>query len=477
MRALGLLALVLATSSLSLACSSGEETRSGAGGGSGVMPGPAEWNRDVTPPSDDEASQKRASCGYRAGDLPAETQGASRPNGRDIPIDHILVLMQENRSFDHYFQKLPEAGMTDVEVAPASFTNPDLDGNPVAPTRDEQYCFVDTNHDWDGVHQQINGGKMDGFFVTNEGWHEKPAHGTLDMLSGARALTYYEEADLPFYYALAKEFALADHYFCSVPGPTWPNRMYLYAASSFGEAQNNLPNFDKTLVDYLEKREIDWKIYADGTPGFAMFVTEFIDYKEDHLRPTSEYFADAAAGTLPQFAFIDPKLGAEAYGQNDEHPPAVAMVGENFTATVIDALTKSPAWSRSALFLTYDEHGGLYDHVPPPKACPPDDHAPELPKGSEPAAFDQLGVRVPMMVISPYAKKRYVSHDVYDHTSIVRFVEARFVMPALTNRDANAEAPWDMFDFDNPPHATAPSLPVPAVDQAKVDACAAIYEP
>jgi phospholipase C len=138
---------------------------------------------------------------------------------------------------------------------------------------------------------------------------------------------------------------------------------------------------------------------------------------------------------------------------------------------------KSPQWSRSALFLNYDEHGGLYDHVPPPDACPPDDLAiPNNPGEPEPV-FDAYGIRVPFIVVSPYAKQHHVSHRVYDHTSILRFVEARFVMPALTNRDANAEAPWDMFDFASPAFADPPALTMPTPNQTKLDACKAIFDP
>lgn len=440
------------------------------------LPGPTEWNRDVTPPDDAAAQEQRESCGYKAGMLPAETQGASRPSGKEIPVEHVLVMMMENRSFDHYFQKLPEYGQPDVEVAPADFSNPGVDGQPVPIFHDTSYCFVDTNHGWAGVHQQVGGGKMDGFVVTNDGNHEVPVNGTLDMLSGARAMGYHDATDLPFYYWLANEFSIADHYHASVLGPTFPNRMYLYAASSFGNTYNTIAEAENTLPDYLEKREIDWKIYATGTPGFGIFVSTHLKYADEHLRSIDDYFADAAAGTLPQFAFIDPNIGREAVDNDDEHPPAVGPIGERLVATVIDALTKSPNWEKSALFLTYDEHGGLYDHVVPPKACPPDDSPLKIKAGDPEVDFDQLGIRVPMMVVSPYAKKHFVSHHVYDHTSIVRFVEARFVMPALSNRDANAEAPWEMFDFDNPPHLEPPTVQIPEVDQAKVDACKAIFE-
>lgn len=463
------------TAALALGCTSTDDS-SGAPTTTTQLPGPAEWNRKVTPPSDSDAQTKRAACGYKAGDLPAETQGESHPNGKDIPIDHVLVLMMENRSFDHYFQKLPEYGQPDVDVAPPDYTNPDADGNPVAPFHDKQYCFVDTNHEWTGTHRQINGGKMDGFYMSNDGFHELPAHGKLEMLSGKRAMGYYDHTDLPFYYWLANEFSIANRYFCSVPGPTWPNRMFLYAATSFGLTKNTFPEADKTLPDYLEERKIDWKIYSSGTPGYAVFVSKFLDFKEAHLRTIDDYFADAAAGKLPQFAFVDPGLGVADYNHDDEHPPAIAQIGEAFSARIIDALTKSPNWARSALFLTYDEHGGLYDHVPPPSACKPDDLPVKIGPDDAKGEFDMLGVRVPMMVISPFAKKHHVSQRTYDHTSIVRFIEAKFVLPALTNRDANAEAPWDMFDFENPPHATPPAITIPTVDQARLEDCAKIFE-
>ncbi|UQA60085.1 phospholipase C [Polyangium aurulentum] len=440
-------------------------------------PGPAEWNRDVEEPTDAEAETKRAACEYKSGALPAETQGESRPSGDEIPIDHIVVMMMENRSFDHYFQKLPEYGQPDVEVAPEGFTNPGPDQVPVEPFRDTQLCFVDTNHEWTGTHTQINGGKMDGFVTTNEGWHEMPAHGSLDMLSGKRAMTYYTADDLPFYYWLANEFAIADHYHASVPGPTWPNRMFLYGAGSFGAVHNVFVEPDKLLFDYLDLRQISWKIYVSTTAGAAIFALKYLDYSEaGHVTTIDDYFKDAAAGTLPQVAFVDPGIAREGYAQNDEHPPAIAMLGENFSATVVDALTKSPNWDRSALFITYDEHGGLFDHVVPPPACAPDDIDPKLEKDDTVAKFDQLGVRVPLIVVSPYAKKHFVGHRTYDHTSIVRFIEARFTMPALTNRDANAEAPWEMFDFENPPHADPPAITIPKIDQTKLDACKAIFE-
>lgn len=476
MRSTPLLRLVALSSLLLAACDGAPVESTTPETTEPPLPGPEEWNRDVTPPGDAEAAEKREACAYKAGMLPAETQGESQPNGKDIPVEHVLIMMMENRSFDHYFQKLPEYGQPDVEVAPAGFSNPGADGEPVPIFHDTEYCFVDTAHGWGAVHQQANGGKMDGFFVTSDGNHEVPVNGTLEMISGKRAMGYYDETDLPFYYWLANEFSIADHYHSSVLGPTFPNRMYLYAASSLGLTYNTIAEAENTIVDYLEQRQVDWKIYATGTPGLGIFVATHLKYAQDHLKSIDDYFADAAAGTLPQFAFIDPNIGREAPDNDDEHPPAMAPVGERLVARVVDALTKSPNWKESALFLTYDEHGGLYDHVVPPKACAPDDAPIKLEPGDPEVGFDQLGIRVPMIVVSPYAKKHFVGHRVYDHTSLVRFVEAKFVMPALSNRDANAEAPWEMFDFEDPPHLAPPSVTIPEVDPAKVDACNAIFE-
>ena len=442
---------------------------------------PPEWNRDVTPPSDDDATKNRASCVYKAGALPAETQGKSAPDGAKIPIDVIVVMMMENRSFDHYFQKLPATtGRTDVEVAPDTYGNPDVDGTLVKPFRDTQYCFVDTNHEWKGSHDSYDDGRMDGFIKANEGSGRTPPHPIPGLLRGTRAMTYYEQADLPFMYWAADQFAIADHYHCALLGPTWPNRMYLYGATSYGRTTNKLGDIKKgqmTIFDELEARRIPWRVYASATPGGAVVAGSFVKYVEEHVVPREQFVTDAAAGTLPKMVFLDPNIGAERYDQNDEHPEAIMQIGQAFIAESVKALMGGPQWSKSALFITYDEHGGLYDHVPPPQACAPDDIAPiDLAADDPVAKFDRLGVRVPLVVISPYAKKRYAGHHVYDHTSITRFIEARFVLPAMSGRDANAEAPWDLFDF-SAPRTDKPAVPDVPIDPAKLAACKAIFAP
>jgi phospholipase C len=189
---------------------------------------------------------------------------------------------------------------------------------------------------------------------------------------------------------------------------------------------------------------------------------------------------DAQAGQLPQVAFIDANIGETISGPgvadqlNDEHPPGDIQVGQKFTSDVVQALFASPQWKSSVLFLTYDEHGGIYDHLPPPPACAPDDRAPVFTNSEDaqyPGGFDRYGIRVPFTAVSPYTKKGYVSHHVYDHTSMTRFIEAKFKLPALTARDANADALMDFFDFQNPPFMTPPQIAPATVDPDGVMQC------
>jgi phospholipase C len=191
----------------------------------------------------------------------------------------------------------------------------------------------------------------------------------------------------------------------------------------------------------------------------------------------SDFVSQAAAGKLPHVSWVDPNLGNEVTTGDDDHPPGDPQFGSQFLSQIYGAVTTSPQWSHIALFITWDENGGEYDHVPPPPACAPDTTAPILSGEdvSTPGGFDRYGFRVPLLVVSPYAKKGYVSHVVYDHTSIARFIEAKYKIPALTGRDANADALMDMFDFSTVSFPTAPTIAPTVVDDAGVAACIATY--
>jgi phospholipase C len=415
------------------------------------------------PAQSQTAAADRSSCKFAAGALAEDTIGCA---GRQIPIDHVVLVMQENRSFDHYFQKLPEYGQPDVDVAPAGVTNPAPDGTPIPFSHKTEYCFDDTGHSWKASHTEWDNDKNDGFAIANA----KPSDPT-----GARAMGYYDQTDIPFYYKLASTFAISDNYHCSLLGPTWPNRMYFYAATSFGLVSNTPPPAEgNNIFKVLDAANVSWKVYRSNYPPEAMFISTFLANK-DHFVAIGEFAKDAAAGTLPQVSFVDSLFDAGGAGRSSEHPPGDMQVGQKFVYDQVTTLMKSPLWKRSAMFITYDENGGLYDHVPPPKACAPDSTPPA--KDANLGGFDHYGFRVPVFVISPYAKQHYVSHVLHDHTSILRFVEARFNLPALTARDANADAMMDMFDFKNPPFMTPPSFDPPPVDQKALDACVAAYPP
>jgi hypothetical protein len=226
-----------------------------------------------------------------------------------------------------------------------------------------------------------------------------------------------------------------------------------------------------TIFNRLDEAGVRWKIYQSDV-AFALVYAYVRNHPAGNLVGIREYFHDAAAGTLPQVAFVDPAfLGA---AENDEHPLTNVQVGEAFVASVVGAFVQSPNWSRGALFLTYDEHGGYFDHVPPPAACVPDDIPRRLNPGDVVAAFDHSGIRVPLVAVSPFARKHYVSHVVTDDTSILRFIETRFDLPALTRRDANASPLLDLFDFAHPSFVKPPRLPTARVNEHKAARCAEI---
>jgi phospholipase C len=385
-------------------------------------------------------------------------------------IQHVLILMQENRSFDDYFGQLHFEGQLRTAPEPPGASNPNPvnpSGPPITAFHQTSYCEVaDLNHSWTGVHQEINGGRMNGFTAANV----DPADPT-----GSRAMGYYNSADLPFYYGLYSTFAIGDRYFASVPGPTYPNREYLFAGTSFGHIQNDLPSNGlpgRSVFNELDAAHVSWKIYFQDIPSGFLF--EYVrTHAAGHVVPISQYYVDAAAGNLPQVSFVDAKFIGTKNTESDEHPPANIQAGQQFVSTVVNALFASPEWSSSALFLTYDEHGGYYDQVAPPAAIPPDDIAPMLGPGDVAAGFDMYGVRVPVVVVSPFARPHAVSHVVHDHTSILRFVEERFGLPALTRRDAASDPMLEFFNFKEPAFMKPPSLPAAAIDPAKAAACGA----
>jgi phospholipase C len=379
-------------------------------------------------------------------------------------IKHVIVLMQENRSADTYLGQLNLEGQPAYDPEPTT-GNPDPlnPGQTIIPFQKTSFCeSSDLNHSWNGAHQEYDNGAMDGFTTAND---INSANADSTDPSGTRAMGYYDQTDLPFYYSLYNTFATGDRYFSSVMGPTYPNRFYLLAGTSFGHIQNDAPPPGgwpvKTIFDELGGANVKWKVYYSDFPFAEQFA--YVQQHHKQVRPIARFFANAQKGTLPAVSFVDPAFLGSKNTETDEHPPSDVQVGQQFVWTIVNALEHSPDWSSSALFITYDEDGGFYDHVPPPAAVVPDNIPPMLQSGDTVAAFDHYGFRVPMVLISPFAKAHFVSHTVYDHTSILKFIETRFNLPALTARDAAADPMLGLFDFANPSFMSPPSFTDPSV--------------
>jgi len=386
-----------------------------------------------TPPIADPIAADRKACKFGKGDRVAETLGITKAIRATIPLEHLVIVMNENRSFDHYFGHLAEEGQPDAEGIPPTFSNKDNAGVVVKPFHLTSTCLErDAPHGWAAYHAKWNGGKMDGFVT------ESAVGGS----NGHFAMGYYTKDDLPFYNFLAKTWAISDRNFASVIGPTWPNRDYLYAATSDGVTNTDERVITvRTIFDAMSDAKVSWSIYGDGTcRAHCVGVTSANPNHHD----LAQFFDDAKTGKLPSVSFLDPT------GSQDEHPPDNIQGGEAWSRSIYEAVRKSPAWPTTALIYTYDEGGGIFEHVPPPKAC--------LASASE-TKFDRYGPRVPLMIVSPYARPHHVSHRTHDHTSITRLVELLFDLPALTGRDANADALLDMFDFACPSMLDAPAGP------------------
>lgn len=367
-----------------------------------------------------DPSATRARCGFAAGTHASESLGADATFRALLPIRHVVVLMKENRSFDHVFGKLPN-----VDGIPSTFSNPDANGNPVSPAHATTTCIpFNPGHQSEGMIRSIDDGKMDGFV--------KNAASTTKS-DGSFALNYYEESDLPFYHWLAKTFAIADRHFAPTASGTYANRAFTMFGTNAGVVDTGIlypPPSTPSIFHLLMNAGFTWGAYSDGD-----VLSATLDWgPNDPGVHTMQDFYDALdRGTLPNVAFVD---GIESY--EDDHPIADLQFGEAWAKKVYDHAVASPQWQRMAIFFTYDEGGGFFDHVPPPEGCL------ALPTRSP---FTRMGVRVPLVAISPWAKRSYTSHVVHDHTAITRFIEAVFDLPALTSRDANMDALFDMFDF------------------------------
>jgi phospholipase C len=363
------------------------------------------------------------------------------PSPRNLPIDTFVVLMMENRSFDHYLGWLPGA---DGRQAGLHFT--DSKGHTFATHRlgnNYQGCgFLDPDHSWQGGRTELDGGRMDGFLLAQS-----------DVFS----IGYYTEQDLPFTPAVAKAFTAFDRFFCSVLSSTYPNREYMHAGQSYGRMDNSLPTSsggfpDTTIFAALSRAGVSNRYFYTDLPVSAFWGQPGLARSSQ----VQNYYEQAASGTLPALSFVDPAFNGEDQGTSgDEHPHGDIRVGQAFIADVVHAFMQSPQWRRGALFIVYDEWGGFFDHVVPPRV-------PDLrPSADIDKDFGQMGFRIPAVVVSPYARRGHVDHSIYGFESILKMIRYRYGLPPLTPRDLYANNIAAAFDFEHPTFSP-PALPTPA---------------
>ncbi|MFN8035628.1 MAG: alkaline phosphatase family protein [Acidimicrobiia bacterium] len=371
------------------------------------------------------------------------TAGLGDPS--KAPFDHIVVLMMENRSFDQLLGWLPGA-----DGKQAGLTYPDANGQPQktwAVGTDYQGCkYGDPPHQWQAGEAHLNGGKADGFLKTAK-----------DLWP----IGYYGKDAVPVTGALAQQYTTLDNYFPSLNAGTWPNRLYLHSAATDVDATGIMggdpvdqvipqSNLQLAIWDRLKDKGVSGKYYYVGEPITAIYKTRRYD---DISVKYPEFLADAKAGTLPNVAFVEPDFRTvpELNGtSNDDHPHGDLHVGEGLIQEVYDALTASPQWDKTVFVLTWDEWGGFFDHVVPPKVT--DNNVNPNP-GPHPD-YSQLGFRVPCIVAGPHAPKKIVSGGKpFEHCSITKMIEWRWGLKPMSARDQNARNLAEVLDFSKPRQA------------------------
>jgi phospholipase C len=368
--------------------------------------------------------------------FPRQRKNVRRKKMAD-PIKHIVVLMMENRSFDQMLGCMKAVYPAMEGVDPAHpFCNPDV------PSSNPPICQApstartiqdDPNHDLPNVLRQIQGSCQG--FVTDFAFTFPQSK----LPERQEVMGYYPKDFLPGLHALAENFSICDHWYSSLPGPTWPNRFFVHSGTSLGQVtmphgifHPNLHLYDQTtLYDRLHDKKIPWKIYYGDVPQSLLMIHQWMfPFNYSHM---ANFFTDVqgAADAFPAYTFIEPTyFGAQ---QNDQHPPTDVLKGDMLMAQVYNALrANAELWSSTLFIVLYDEHGGFCDHLFPPAATPPDSHTQEY-------AFNQFGVRVPAVLASPWCSAGVCS-TTFDHTSILKYAIDKWQLQPLGNRTAAANS-------------------------------------
>jgi phospholipase C len=363
----------------------------------------------------------------------AAAANSALPNPALSGIEHVVVLMMENRSFDHFLGWLPGA---DGRQSGRSFRDQQGRLQKTHHLTTYQGCdFADPDHSQAGGIRQFNSGRVDG-------WLKTP--GDTDTFP----IGYYTASDLPFIANAARTFTTCDRYFAAFLGPTYPNRFYMHSAQTDRSDGSFTISTLPTIWDRLAAAGVSHNYYFSDVPFTALWGAKHVDISQ----PYAKFLLDCKLGTLPAVSFVDPRFEDEGSGTSgDDHPHGDIRAGERFLADVYEAVTSSPNWKKTVFIINFDEWGGFYDHVTPGTA--PDANP----------ANRRRGFRVPAMVISPLARRRYVAHETYDHTSVLAMIEWRWGLPALTPRDAAARNIAEVLDFRSPPNLAAPRWKVPTV--------------
>ncbi|MHB8085177.1 MAG: phospholipase C [Dehalococcoidia bacterium] len=378
-------------------------------------------------------------------------------------IEHFVFIMQENRSFDSYFGTYPGA---DGIPAGVSFRDP-RDGTMVGPYHDTSDVNRGGPHDWDNAQADINNGKMDGFLIESykgiaaNGLTFKP--GNTPGNDPKDVMGWHDFHEIPNYWNYARLYVLQNRMFESVASYSLPAHLYMLAAQSGGyyyarrQPRPTTYNFPE-ITELLGSGKIDWKYYVTSgklpdtedphvvgsieqqeqnpdkytlwNPLPAFPKVQDNPEQRNRLQDTSQFYKDAADGKLPQVSWVIPS------GAVSEHPPAGVREGMAYVTGLVNSVMQGPDWNTTAIFISWDDWGGFYDHVPPPKID-----------------YYGLGIRVPGLVISPYARQGYIDNNVYSFESWLRLVEERFSIQSMTARDTNAKDMISAFDFDDPPRA------------------------